>query len=104
MTLISIAGLLVIQRLASTAVLLQLEGLLFIEFALQFLVQVTSTEHGMPCAFMLCALEINKNGGFKLEHVESCHSSKKKHHNSTTTMPVTTNIDRVVTYHEGLHP
>ena len=48
------------ERLASTAVLLQLERLLFIAFTLFLLPRLTSAE---------CTLEINKNGGFKLAHV-----------------------------------
>ena len=75
MTLISIAGLLMGKRLASTAVLLQLERLFFIAFALLLLARVASTEHVMLCS-MPCVLEI-KNGGFKLDHVVSCHSSNK---------------------------
>lgn len=60
MTLNLIATLLMRERLASAAVLLQLERLFFIAFTLLLLSRLTSTE---------CTLEINKNGGFKLVHV-----------------------------------
>ena len=57
----------------------------------------------MPCAFKPCTLEINSNGEFKREHVESYSLTTKKHI-STTAMPMATKRGRVATDHEGLPP
>lgn len=44
-------------------------------YLLLLLVHETSTGHDMPCTLMLCALEVNSNGGFKQEDVESFPSA-----------------------------
>ena len=51
---------------------------------------------------MLCALEINGNGGLKRGHVESCSSTTINISNAT--IPVVTKLGRVLTYHVGLPP
>ena len=57
----------------------------------------------MSCAFKSCVLEINSNGGFKQQHVES-DSSTSKTIVSPLPQCLATKRVRVVTYHEGLPP
>ena len=57
----------------------------------------------MPCASKSCVLEINSNGGFKQQHVESGSLTSKS---IVSPLPqyLATKRVRVVTYHEGLPP
>ena len=54
----------------------------------------------MPLTIKQCHIEINSNGGLKLES----YSSNNWKHISSTTIPITTKLGGVVTYHEGLSP
>ena len=71
----------------------------------------------MVCAFKPCSLEINSNGKFQREHMESCSSTTKntisshwsckimwrtKKHISTTRVPVATKPTWTVAQHERL--
>ena len=62
-------------------------------------------EYDIPYAFKPCPVEINSNIGFKQIlwiYVEFCSSNTKSI--TPTTMPMTTKLGRVVTYHETLQP
>ena len=62
--------------------------------------QDRSYQYHMPLTFKQCHIEINSNGGLKLES----YSSNNWKHISSTTIPITTKLGGVVTYHEGLSP
>ena len=54
-------------------------------------------DQDMPCAFKPCALEVNSNGRFMREDVESTNKNI-----FNTTMSMTTKLRSVVTCHKGL--